>query len=162
MDVEKVTFFRQKLRRIEQEVIRQLKEETSCCGVSLAQCHALLELYKLGEATITNLADVLKLDKSTLSRTIDGLVKIGLVERTIDPNDRRFMQVCLSKQGIQFVNEIDETCNRFYGKMLQHIPQKKHKQLLDSLELLQQSFFLMRETQSSSQKEVQIERGVDG
>ena len=51
---------------------RQLKEESCCRGVTLAQCHTILEIEELGQATTVELSKRLGLDKSTLSRTIDS------------------------------------------------------------------------------------------
>ena len=89
MDIQTVQNFRRSLRSIEREVEQQIKTDTVCCGVSLAQCHALMELGLGGAMTIADLAEIIKLDKSTLSRTIDSMVQTGLVDRTIDPKDRR-------------------------------------------------------------------------
>ena len=75
---------RSKLRVIENEISKQIKEDTICCGITLSQCHILLELNKLKEASIIDLTKILELDKSTLSRTIDGMVNIGLLNRTIN------------------------------------------------------------------------------
>ncbi len=47
-------------------------------GISLAQCHTLLEIEKSHEISISELANTLSLDKSTVSRTVDGLVNINM------------------------------------------------------------------------------------
>ena len=140
MDTQQIRIFRKDLRRIEREIVGQLKDETTCCGVSLAQCHALLEIGKQKETTISDLADTLRLDKSTLSRTIDGLVRIGLVDRVINPDDRRFMRIALSDQGISVYDSINQTCDAFYENVFQHIPDEKHDQVIEGLGLLVDAF----------------------
>ena len=42
-----------------------------CCGVSLTQCHTIVEIAKAGSISLNELADILTLDKSTVSRTVE-------------------------------------------------------------------------------------------
>ena len=90
--------FRRDLRVLEREAVRHLEGETSCCGVTLGQCHAILEL-SFSDSSLTALAAALDLDTSTQSRTVDGLVKAGWVERTQDAGDRRAVRLALTAAG---------------------------------------------------------------
>ena len=54
---------------------------------------------RLGTAHACELADLLGVDKSTVSRQLAALVERGLVERTTDPVDRRAQVVSLSEHG---------------------------------------------------------------
>jgi DNA-binding MarR family transcriptional regulator len=112
-----VPVFRRQLRALEREIVGQLEADTSCCGVTLAQCHTLLELAS-SELSLTSLAAALDLDTSTLSRTVDGLVRVGLVARSEDPADRRLLRLTLTPMGRAKVDSIDEICNRYYTVLL--------------------------------------------
>ena len=112
-----LTSFRRQLRVLEREVIRELEAQTDCCGVTLAQCHVLLELAD-SILSLSGLSELLSLDRSTLSRTVDGLVKAGLVERSDDPSDRRTLRLVLTPAGTAKVAYIDETTNRYYATLL--------------------------------------------
>ena len=112
-----LTSFRRQLRVLEREVIRELETQTDCCGVTLAQCHVLLELAA-STLSLTGLSELLGLDRSTLSRTVDGLVRAGLVERSDDPSDRRTLRLVLTPAGTARVTYIDDTCNRYYATLL--------------------------------------------
>jgi DNA-binding MarR family transcriptional regulator len=109
MDKSKIRTFRKKLRRFDR--LNELFNSTCCIGVTMAQCHALLEIEELGEATTNVLANNLLLDKSTLSRTVDSLVKLGLVKRKENSNDRRYITLVLSNKGVEKCNEINENNN---------------------------------------------------
>jgi len=128
--------FRKKLRILEREIGIELKNETSCCGVTLAQCHILLELNESESLSISEIADILGLDSSTLSRTIDGLVEKGFVTRTTDINDRRAVQLNLSENGIKKVESINGQCNNTYREFLQFIPEDKIASVLEVMELI--------------------------
>ena len=144
MQTDQFTLFRQKIRRIERELQSHLKEDDTCCGVSMAQCHVIMELGLVDETSISNLADILKLDKSTLSRTVDGLVKTGLVDRTIDEKDRRFMVVKLTEQGTKFYLQIDSSCNDLYQRVFAQIPQNRRDQVIEGVALLADAFSRIR------------------
>ncbi len=132
--------FRRHLREIERAVARGLKDQTTCCGVTLAQCHTLLELEDMGSPRIVELAVKLGLDASTLSRTIDSLVKSGLVSRTENPRNRRSSLVSLTAEGRTTCTRINQMCNQFYSRIFARIPAAEHAKLLDAVELLSRVF----------------------
>ena len=135
--------FRRNLRQIEREVDRQLKTETDCCGVTLAQCHALIELGESGPTTLVSLAQRLGLDASTLSRTVDQLVNLKLVKRETNPSNRRSISLSLTPQGRAKVSRLNEDCDKYYGNILATWPAEKRALLIDGIRLLAE-FFLKR------------------
>lgn len=128
--------FRKYLREIEREVARSLKDQTTCCGVTMAQCHVILELGELGNPSIGDLADRLKLDASTLSRTVDGLVKSGLLNRLEDPRNRRRTVISLTEKGQAVSESINTQCDQFYLSLFSKIPAERHGRLLEAVGLL--------------------------
>ncbi len=135
--------FRRDLRVLEREIVRQLEGETTCCAVTLPQCHVLLEL-SFGDLSLSGLATVLDLDKSTLSRTVDALVQAGLVERTVDPADRRAVRLTLAPAGRERVATIDDICNRYYAELLQPMSATERRQVLRAVRLLSEGMRRLR------------------
>lgn len=131
----KLEAFRRDLRVLEREIARQLEGQTSCCGVTLAQCHALLELA-YGEVSLGGLAAALDLDISTLSRTVEGLVKAGLVERSADPSDRRAVRLTLTGAGRERVATINEMCNRDYARVLGELKEADRRTVVRAVRVL--------------------------
>lgn len=127
--------FRSNLRLLEREIVTQLEGETRCCGVTLAQCHSLLELSQR-EHSLTALADALDLDTSTLSRTVESMVKAGLCERTTVADDRRSVRLALSALGRSKVNTINQTCDEYYGKVLEQLSDADRRQVIRSVGIL--------------------------
>lgn len=132
--------FRRLLRRVERDIFNMTKSESTCCGVTSAQCHALLELSFLGEASIKELAAALNSDKSNLSRTVDTLVEKSLVTRESSAEDRRTLKVKLSSSGEEKVAYINDLCNEYYSKMLARIPEDKHNSVIEALSLLSEAY----------------------
>jgi len=119
--------------------------QSSCCGVTFAQCHAIVEIGRASECSsaqsisLNDLAEILGLDKSTMSRTINNLVNNGLVERAIDPEDRRYLAIKLTENGMQSFREIELEMERYFTRIYQAIPVSKRDQVIESLLILLQA-----------------------
>jgi DNA-binding MarR family transcriptional regulator len=131
---EEIRNFRRRLRVIERAVLSSLKEESSCCGVSLTQCHILLELEERQAVPVPDLISYVGLDKSTVSRTIDGLVMLGLVLRRENPENRRSQLVDLSPQGRTVVARINKMCNGKYQGLLGRLTPAERAKVLWSMD----------------------------
>ncbi len=129
-----------KLRETVRLLVRRLgileKSEASCCGITLAQCHALYELRRAGEMSLNDLAESLRLDKSTVSRLVDNLVNSGLVARGTDPGDRRCVTLGLTEEGRRVLAGIDKGMDAFFAEIVDQLPAEKRSQVLESLALL--------------------------
>lgn len=122
LDIAVLRAFRAKLRMLEREIGRCLEDQTDCCGVTVAQCHVLLELDGLASVNLKALSARLELDKSTLSRAIDNLVGLDLVRRKEDPENRRQQVISLTKLGEERVADIHRRCDAYYEAMLTRVP----------------------------------------
>jgi DNA-binding MarR family transcriptional regulator len=110
---------------------------SNCCtGITVPQCHVLLEIEELSQATTVQLAKNLKLDKSTLSRTVDGLVKAGLVERKTHPSDRRYTILILTEQGKKSCEHINRENDGLYDRVFQQLPRETRDTILGHFESL--------------------------
>lgn len=113
-----VRSFREALRRFERLIDVQLRDSGGCGGVSLAQCHALLEIETLGQPALNDLAQSLGLDKSTLSRTVEGLVRMDLVTRAANAADRRSVQLSLTEKGMEACARINRENDALFTRVL--------------------------------------------
>ncbi len=150
MNPDKIQEIRKYIRVIEREVDNQLKDQKLCCGISLAQCHAMLEMGRLHECTVAELSENLNLDKSTLSRTIENLVQRGLVERITQKEDRRRILVRLTDSGRAMSEGIDKSCNTLYDSIITNIPNEKQPQVLESMKLLSEAIKRFRKEEKAS------------
>jgi DNA-binding MarR family transcriptional regulator len=136
METSRIREFRETLRRFERLVAAQLKGSSCCSGVTLAQCHALLEIEARQNLSLGELAQGLGLDKSTLSRTVDGLVNIGLVERVFHPQDRRSVQLSLTSQGQQTCDRINNGNDEIFNRVLERIEPRNRSDILRGFQAL--------------------------
>jgi len=112
------------------------KSDAACCGISIAQCHAIVEIGRSVEISLNKLAEILILDKSTMSRTINNLVENGLVIRELHPEDRRFVSIKLSGKGLEVYRDTERGMAKYYEKIFDSIPDEKREQVLESLKVL--------------------------
>lgn len=131
------------LRELLRILVRNLgileKSDASCCGVTIAQCHAIVEIGRIKKISLIELADLLGLDKSTMSRNINNLVEAGLVKRDIDLENRRYITIQLTDQGTKVFKSIEANMYKYYTSIFKSIPEGKRDQVLESLEILVKS-----------------------
>lgn len=131
------------LREMLRILVRNLgildKSDASCCGVSMTQCHAIVEIGRAKKISLIDLSDLLELEKSTMSRTINNLVDDGYVTREVDSSNRRYVSIQLTDKGLEVFQSIEDSMHQYYGNIFQSIPEDKRNQVLESLEILVKS-----------------------
>jgi MarR family 2-MHQ and catechol resistance regulon transcriptional repressor len=75
-------------------------------GVTLTQFAALEALYHLGPLFQSELAAKLLKSGGNLTLVVDNLERDGLVSRTRDPADRRYIKVELTAKGRRFIGAL--------------------------------------------------------
>lgn len=135
MDIEKIKILREKLRMLERESGGVFKGREDCCGLTTAQCHTLVEIGTKGEISLVDLADGLGLDASTLSRTIQGLFALGLVDRRTNAQDRRYVDISLTAQGGRVFEEIENRYNDYFSRVIEFLPADRLEEILENINL---------------------------
>ncbi|EHM09511.1 transcriptional regulator [Thermanaerovibrio velox DSM 12556] len=114
-----------------------LDRDGACCGgVTLAQCHALGEIADSGGLSLMELSRRLGLHKSTVSRTVDPLVEMGLVAQERDPLDRRRYVLSLTAKGVEVERRISATVELRCLRILEALDPASHDKVLSGVEEL--------------------------
>jgi DNA-binding MarR family transcriptional regulator len=114
----------------------------------------LLEIEESGPVHIQKLADRMHLDKSTVSRTVDGLATIGLVDREPGQDDRRFTLVRLTGQGAAICSSINRINDDYYRRVFESIPEEQHEDVVRSVASLARA---MSATELLGEQEIQTQ-----
>jgi len=138
--VSKIREFRRALRYLERFTSSNVKENSVCCGVTPTQCHILLKVEEDGEISPSRLREYIGLEKSSLSRTLDGLVRLSLIERSTSSTDRRYQNISLTDRGKNFVCRLNEECDRYYEPVFESLPDRVRSQLLEDFKALFEAF----------------------
>lgn len=136
MKIERNKALKEILRKLEIEISRQAKGESDICGVTLSQCNTIVEIGKCGEVSIIELAKTLGIDASSLSRNINGMVNIGLVNRILNASDRRYVSITLSEQGKKLYDQIESMFEDYIIKVFEFIPEDKEDQMFELFSVL--------------------------
>jgi DNA-binding MarR family transcriptional regulator len=95
-----------------------------------------MELDKQDSISLKDLSEQLYLDKSTLSRTIEGLVNLGLVDRVIPRNNRRSIIIKLTEQGASVCKKINTSNNKYYQMLLDSLPKDQLSIFIESFKTI--------------------------
>ncbi|MGH7452591.1 MAG: MarR family winged helix-turn-helix transcriptional regulator [bacterium] len=129
----------EKMDRLTKDLMRKFqmrdRNEIACCGVTVSQCYTLDMLGEHGEMSMVQLARKMFLDKSTMTRVVDGLVERELVARHFDDSDRRLIYVALTAAGRKLLEGIRTQQLNSFRQILQRIPANERQKLLDGLEI---------------------------
>ena len=136
MEAETMKLFRERVRQVQQKLGWSQRTDIQCCGVTMAQCHALLAIGERKELSIVELARILDVDTSNLSRTVDNMVKAGLLNRIPNPEDRRYVSLSLTDEGKKAFDTIEQLFTAYLTRVFELIPEDKHRQIMESLDLM--------------------------
>lgn len=112
------------------------KAEAACCELTLSQCYTLIEVGRADEITLNELAEILNLDKSTMSRNIDNLVKSKLLKRRIAPDDRRYVLISLAESGLEMFTRINSAMDAYFAELVAAIPEQDREVAVAGVQLL--------------------------
>lgn len=130
------TQLKELIRILERKLGLLNETEMTCCGVTMTQCHAIVEIGKAKQISLNKLAETLNLDNSTMSRAVNNLVNSNLAKRDLDPNDRRYVTISLTQEGKKIFEDIESGMEDYSKRILGYIPQSKREQVVESLQLL--------------------------
>jgi len=102
-------------------------------AVERATYHLLVHLVKDGPRRAGALAEAVHSDPSTISRQIGHLVKLGYVERTADPEDRRATLLAATAEGRRIFEHNRRLRNEMIARMLAHWSEEDRVVLSDLL-----------------------------
>lgn len=136
------------LRDTVQQFIRSfglLEQTTTPCGfsMSLSQVFAIQELEKK-TLTITELAEKLRLERSSVSRLIDGLVKGGFVSRELNANNRREVILQLTEKGTNTVRRVRNHSVQFYNEILENLSENEQLMFYEGIQRFTDSLLKVR------------------
>jgi DNA-binding MarR family transcriptional regulator len=82
--------------------------------VTPAESAALRVVADQGPVTFKGLAEHLELDQTTISRTANRLLEVGLVTRETDPADRRKAWLSITAEGDEMLHRLQHVATQWY------------------------------------------------
>lgn len=127
--------FREYTRQLECHLGYMNQADCCCCGVSQTQCFLIVEIGRKQGISVKELAEILRTDKSAISRSVEELVQKGFVERNPSKEDRRYVELRLLQKGQERFEKIERDMYVKFKEVWDWIPADKQEQVLEALKL---------------------------
>jgi len=106
-------------------------------GLTPAAAAALATIVTQGPITLGDLAVAEKVSPSTITRVVSGLESRGLVERSIEPTDRRVHRVRMAPRARRATEVYRSKRNAWLAEQLQRDGDLERARLVSTVELLE-------------------------
>lgn len=124
------------LREVARLYTRAQRVVADCCRTSSTQCQLLVELGRSGPLPLSEIGARLSLEKSWVSRAVDGLVQRGWATKEPNPLDARSWLVTLTADGADRVRELNATLDNHAARVLDQLDEHDRAKVEHSLLLL--------------------------
>ena len=131
---------REALRRLFRKMGFMERDEARCCSMSVSRCQLLVEIGRGAPLSLVDLSARMGLEKSTVSRLVDGLVEDRLARRSESELDRRYQRIELSGEGRNLYLDIEDRMNAFVAKAWARVPEDRRKDGLESVQVREEAF----------------------
>lgn len=111
------------------------RDESFCEGVTFHQFMILDAVAKVKELNMTDLHQILSVQKSTTTRLVNPLLKKGLLRRDKADHDSRSIKLTLTKDGIEAHKKVTLCLMDFNQKVANQIPEKKKAEVLECVNI---------------------------
>ena len=108
-------------------------------GVTVEQFH-ILRHVRNGRGSISELAEVKRISRPAISQAVDILVNKGLITRTQDTQDRRFVQIELTSAGNALLEAVFQETADWMRLRLAHLTGEELAQAIQGMNILNEGF----------------------
>ncbi|MGG0740449.1 MarR family winged helix-turn-helix transcriptional regulator [Niallia taxi] len=110
-------------------------------GVTPAQYGVLNCLWKEGQLSPKQIGEMVYLEAPTVSGILDKMQKAGLIERSVDPNNRRNVLVTATSKSNSIKENIESATINLNTMVLQNLSDNEQNVLKKALETIIKSDF---------------------
>ena len=112
----------QHVRAAARRVTERYESALRPTGLTASQFTTMVAVARLKDPAITRLAELLAMDRTTLTRVIAPLQRRGLLAQTQDEKDKRIRRLSLTDDGSSLLSEAEEYWDKAQSQMLEKIP----------------------------------------
>jgi DNA-binding MarR family transcriptional regulator len=105
-------------------------------GVTPAQYGVLNCLWKEGQLSPKQIGAMVYLEAPTISGILDKMQKSNLIERSVDPNNRRNVLVTATPKSYEIREKVESATSDMNNKVLQNLSDKEQDGLKKGLETI--------------------------
>ena len=128
-------------------VDKGMAEETTPYDLSPLEFNLLRICMERGEHTATQLAEVLPVDASRISRVVTRLVNMGLLRRRRLRNDRRIVMLRLTERGNELTAQIDQRVQIYDAKLIEGVSEEEIRIFVSTTSKIMANYAALRQSQ---------------
>lgn len=105
------------ISRIRDKSNKYLLKEMETLGlqnIALSHADILAALFRYEEATMTEIADIIHRERSTVTTLVNKLIKLGYISSKKDINDSRSSIIYLTEKGYKLKSGFEEISQKLY------------------------------------------------
>jgi DNA-binding MarR family transcriptional regulator len=125
------------------EIIMSLAREIRCCSRDEAICQNLTfhqvmildAVAREGELGLTDLHEILSVEKSTTTRLVNPLIQRGLLKRGRAAHDSRAATLSMTEEGRETHRKAWECLGGFFDGITQNLPESRREEVLAAVKV---------------------------
>jgi DNA-binding MarR family transcriptional regulator len=126
-------------RRLSRDVFRLVQDQTRQRDLSEHHLVILMEL-RSGRLPIGEVGRRAGISKSQMTHASDELVRLGMIERQIDTQDRRRLNINLTRRGSDILRAAQSALGQRLPTLLSSLDEYQQRALMDALEALRSAY----------------------
>lgn len=99
-------------------VFKYFAHNLSEFGITPSQYGVLNCLWQYGELSPKRIKEILRIEASSVSGVLDRMQKIDLIERSIDPNNRRVIVVSATEKAMAMKDDVEAVVEEMNERFL--------------------------------------------
>lgn len=100
--------------------------------VTLPQSRIIEAIAKYHRISVKGLSEYLGVSISTMSRNVDKLASIGLIQKKPETEDARMSAIVLNAQGKTLAKHIERVRNKYFAEIFSYLPPEKIPEYIEA------------------------------
>lgn len=105
--------------------------------ITVAEWRVLVHLTQQSEISVRDMFDRVDMDRARVTRTVQRLQARGLVDKRRHPDDRRLLQLALTRKGSDLASELSVVAERFAHRAVRGIDAEAQQTLLRLIDMVE-------------------------
>lgn len=120
------------LKVVWQSVANTYNQIAAGFGITQAIGYALINIREEG-TTVSQLASLMAVKSTSLSRMLNNMEELDLIFREADPDDKRSVKIFLTQNGMEKRQQAKDVVRKFNEYLNVQIPEDERRSLIESL-----------------------------
>jgi len=105
-------------------------------GLSFSQVNTLMRLHFAGQADISDISEQMGITKAAASQLVEQMVRLGLLDRILDPIDRRIKRLALTPKGHALAEKLVDMQRKWVEQFTDSLTSRQREAISDALQVM--------------------------